>query len=308
MAAMKLPFLGPVVPPHVFCLLAEGVTYAQVRLLPQPGISQSRFFAYPMGTLSPTSAGTPRFTREAVLEAVEAARRLSDGRLSRASVVFPDAWARILPIEFDSLPDSADAIGSMAAWKLKKLLPGVTAEMSLAFREMPPSAEGRRLLVAAAPAETLQSIEKAFEQAGVRVGSLIPESLALFEGLGRQLDALSRGDWAFVHRTPGSLVFAVSSDGVPILYRQRPATEEGGDHDQEIRLSLSYYAEKLKGRGLSAVYVHDSVAGGAFPGASFPLPPVPLSSKLFEADAALDERVAARPELLAAFAAVYGRA
>jgi hypothetical protein len=305
---MKLPFLGPVVPPHVFCLLADGVTYAQVRLKPKAGISQSRFFPYPTGTLSPTGTGTPRFTREAIAEAVEAARRLGDGRLSRASVVFPDAWARILPIEFDSLPDSADAVGSMAAWKLKKLLPGITAEMSLVFREMPPSAESRRLLVAAAPAETLQSIEKAFEQAGVRVGSLIPESLALFEGLGRQLDARARGDWAFVHRTSGSFVFAVSSNGVPILYRQRPAAEEGGDHDQEIRLSLSYYAEKLKGRGLSAIYVHDAVAGGAFSGASFPLPAVPLSSKLFEADPALDERVAARPELLAAFATVYGRA
>jgi hypothetical protein len=308
MAAMKLPFLGPVVPPHVFCLLAEGVTYAQVRLAPPAGIAQSRFFAYPAGTVVPSAGGAPRFTREAVAESVEAARRLADGRLSRASVVFPDAWARILPIEFDSLPDSADAVKSMAAWKLKKLLPGATAEMSLVYREMPPSGEGRRLLVAAAPAEMLQSIEKAFEDAGVRVGSLVPESLALFEGLGPKLTARARGDWALVHRSPGTFVFAVSSNGIPVLFRQRPAAEEGGDHDQEIRLSLSYYAEKLQGTGLSAVYVHDAVAGAGLAGASFPVPPVPLSSKLFEADGAFDERVAARPELLAAFAAVYGGA
>lgn len=304
---MKLPFLSPVVPPHVFCLLGEGVTYAQVRLDPQPGIAQSRFCPYPAGTVSLTSAGTPRFTREAVLESVEAARRLADGRLSRASVVFPDAWARILPIGFDSLPDAPEAVTSMALWKLKKLLPGVTAEMSLVYREMPPSAEGRRLLVAAAPAETLQSIEKAFEDAGVRVGSLAPESLALFEGLGPLLGARARGDWALVHRSAGTFVFAVCSNGRPVLYRQRPA-EEGSDHDQEIRLSLSYYAEKLKGAGLAAVYVHDRAAGVELARASFPVAPVPLSSKLLEADPSLDERIAARPELLSAFAAVYGRA
>ena len=306
---MTLPFLRPVVPPHVFCLLADGVTYAQVRRTPPAGIAQSRFFAYPAGTVGPTAAGTPRFTREAVAESVEAARRLAGGRLSRASVVFPDAWARILPIEFDTLPDSADAVTNMVMWKLKKLLPGVTTEMSLVHREMPPVAEGRRLLVAAAPSETLQSIERAFQETGVRVGSLVPESLALFEGLGPQLTARAGGDWALVHRSHGAFVFAVSSNGRPVLFRQRPAAEETGDHDQEIRLSLSYYAEKLKGSGLSAVYVHDGApSGGLAAAASFPVAPVALSSKLLEADQELDERVAARPELLAAFAAVCGRA
>jgi hypothetical protein len=309
MDAMKLPFLGPVVPPHVFCLMADGVTYAQVRLTRPAGFAESRFFAYPAGTVGTSAGGTPRFTREAVAEAVEAARRLSGGRLSRASVVFPDPWARILPLEFDSLPDSADAIRSMAAWKLKKLLPGVTAEMSVLQLEMPPVGDGRRLLVAAAPTETLDSIEKAFEEAGVRVGSLVPESLALFEGLGPQLTARARGDWALVHRSRGAFVFAVSSKGGPILFRQRPAEKEANDHDQEVRLSLSYYAEKLKGSGLSAVYVHDGAPNrGLAAVASFPVPPVALSSKLFDADAAFDERIAARPELLAAFAAVYGRA
>jgi hypothetical protein len=162
--------------------------------------------------------------------------------------------------------------------------------------------------VAAAPAETLRSIETAFEATGVRVGYLAPESLALFEGLGPQLDQRARGDWALVHRSHGAFVFAISSNGRPAFFRQRPASEEASDHDQEIRLSLSYYAEKLKGPGLSAVYVYDGVAGPGLADASFPVLPVPLSSKLFEADAALDERVAARPELLAAFAAVYGRA
>ena len=305
---MKLPFLGPVVPPHVFSLLPEGSLYVQVRLKPQPGIAQHRLFAYPSGTVVATAAGTPRFTREALSESVEGARRLADGRLSRASVVFPDAWARILPIEFETLPDGAEAIRSMVTWKLKKLLPGVTAELTVVHREMPPTAGGRRLLVAAVPTETLESIEKSFESLGVRVGSLVPESLALFEGLAPRLAARARGDFAFVHRSADALVFAVAAAGRPVLYRHRPTSQGGGDIDQEIRLSLSYYAEKLRGPGLSAVFVHDALPGGELAAAPFPVTPAPLRAQILEADAALDERVAARPELLAAFAAVYGRA
>jgi hypothetical protein len=303
---MKIPFLGPVVPPHVFCLLPEGVTYAQVRREPPAGIAQSRFFAYPAGTVRAGAGGSFQFTREAVAESVEAARRLSDGRLSRASVVFPDAWARILPIEFDTLPDAADAVRSMAVWKLKKLLPASAAELSVAYREMPPCGEGRRLLVAAASQEMLQSIEESFLGVGVRLGALAPQSLALFDGLSAKLTALAGGDWALVHRCAGSLVFAVSSEGKPILFRQRPAGEEGGSRDEEVRLSLSYYTEKLKGAGLAAVYIHDEIPGDGL-AAAFPVPPVKLGSRLLGADPALDERVAARPELLAAFAAVWGR-
>lgn len=301
---MKLPFLKAVVPPHVFCLRPDGITYASVRLEPPVGISESRSYAYPAGTVT----GEPlRFTREAVLEAVEAARRLSGGRLTRASAVFPDALARVMPVEFDALPSAPEAVQSMVVWKLKKLRPSEKTEMTVAYREMPPAGEARRLLVAAAPTETLESIERSFEEAGVRLGSLVPESLSLFEGLGSLLTARVAGDWALVHRTSGSFVFAISSAGRPLVFRQKPAAEADGSQDQELRLSLSYYAEKLKGAGLSAVYLHDSSGQPALADAAFPVPPSRLSASLLGADRSLDERVAARPELMAAFAAVYGR-
>ena len=117
---------------------------------------------------------------------------------------------------------------------------------------------------------------------------------------------MAGGDWALVHRCAGSLVFAVSSQGRPILFRQRPAEENEGGRDEEVRLSLSYYTEKLKGAGLAAVYIHDEMPGDGL-AAAFSVPPVKLGSRLLGADPALDERVAARPELLAAFAAVWGR-
>ena len=161
---MKIPLLPPVVSPHVFCLLAEGVTWANVRRDPVPGFVDSRHFAYPPNTLGSGPSGTPLFSRDAIVDAVEVARKLSGG-LSRASVVFPDSWARILPIDFDTLPDSEDAVRDMVLWKLKKLLPGISEDLSVVFDQMPKAEkEGElRLLVAAAPSEMLRSIEQSFE-------------------------------------------------------------------------------------------------------------------------------------------------
>jgi hypothetical protein len=306
---MKIPFLPSVVPSHVFCLLADGVTWANVRREPTPGFVDSRHFAYPPNTLGAGPSGTPLFSREAIADAVDAARKLTGRRVTRASVVFPDSWARILPIDFDTLPGSEEAVRDMVLWKLKKLLPGISEELSVVFDEMPRAGDGEnRLLVAAAPSDSLRSIEQSFESLGVRVGALAPASLILFEGLSPVLGQLAGGDYGLLHRSPGSFVFVIARDGSPVFFRQRPDEEGQEDQDQEVRLSLSYYLEKLHGRGLAAVYVHDATPGRELASASaLPVKPTPISGKLFFADRGFDERLAARPELLPAFAAVLGK-
>ncbi len=304
---MKIPLLRAVVPPHVFCLLPEGVTYASVRRDPPRGFAQSRHFPFPPNTIGSGTSGTPLVSREAIAEAVEAARRLSEGRLTRASVLFPDSWARVMPLDMESIPEAQDAARDMVRWKLKKLLPGVTAELAVVFREMTPAGDQRRVLVAAAPADTLRSIEGAFESLGVRVGTLAPFSLALFEGLSPLLASKAAGDYALLHRSADSFVFLVARGGAPIFFRQRPADEPDGEHDQEVRLSLSYYSEKLKGEGISAVFAHDVRGKVASGSEAFSVPVEPLSGRLLDADPTFDERIAARPELLPAFAAVYGQ-
>ncbi len=303
---MKLPFLNSVVPPHVFCLLEEGVTYARVRRDSPPGFDEARHFRYPSGALHAGPGGAPFLTREALSEAVKAARALSGGRLARASVVYPDAWAKILTVELETLPADGDAGREMILWKLKKLLPGSTAELDVVWQAMPVLSEEKRVLVAAAPREAIASIERAFEDLGVRIGYLAPASLALFEGLAARLSSKAEGDYALLHRSRGTLAFFIARDGLPIFFRQRPP-EDDEDQDREARLSLSYYAEKLRGAGLKAVYVHDERQGGELErSGAFPVSVVQISGGLFEAAPDFDERVASRPELLAGFAVVYG--
>jgi hypothetical protein len=307
MPKLKIPFLKPVVPPHVFCLLEEGVTYARVRDAAPEGFVEARHFRYPSGSLGGPSAGVPLLTREAVAEAVKAARALAGGRLARASVVYPDAWARIVPVELDTMPTDAESGVEMVLWKLRKLLPQLPADVALVYAAMPVLGDEKRVLAAATPRAVLEAIEHSFEDLGVRVGYLAPSSLALFEGLAPALSAAAGGDWALLHRSGGGLAFFIGRGAEPIFFRQRPPGDADG-HEQEARLSLSYYAERLKGPGIRAVYVHDEGSEGPLPGASaFPVAPVAVTGSLFDADPGFDERLRARPELLAGYAAARGR-
>jgi len=306
--SIRVPFLQSVAAPHVFCLLPEGVTYARIRAGDPAGFEEVRNFRYPAGSAVAGPSGASLPTREAIAEAVKVARALSGGRLARASVVFPDAWARILPVELEAMPDQSDAGREVVLWKLRKLLPGHPTDLAIVYEPMPELNDEKRVLVAAVPKETVEGIERAFEESGVRVGYLAPASLALFGGLARALSDAASGDFALLHRTPGAMSFFIARGTTAIFYRQRPSqTDDPQDHDREARLSLSYYAEKLKGPGLAAVYVHDELTDGGLASiGAFPVPAVPLSGRLFSADPDFDERVAARPELLSGFAAVWG--
>ena len=124
-------------------------------------------------------------------------------------------------------------------------------------------------------------------------GSSLPFSLALFEGLS-PIARLARARATTASSTAARTRSCSSSraDGTPVFFRQRPADETEGDHDQEVRLSLSYYTEKLKGGGLSAVYVHDA-RGDGLSETELSRPGRAADGRLFEADATFDERIAA---------------
>ena len=317
---MSIDVLGPVVPPNVFLLSPAGITFVRLRREGKPGVAIVRRFDLPAGETAAGAFGTPVFGVRAFADAVAGARRLCGGNLSRACVVFPDSWARTITLDFDTLPDRQKDRSDMVAWKLKKLLPGRVEDLEIDFCEIPRPAEGIRLLVSAAPRETLRSLEAAFAAAGVRVGLLMPATLALFNGLDERLSRAAGGDYLLLHRTPGTTSLLIARGGRPLFYRQKSAFEEENETaeaspdapqelspaqrlEQEIRLSLSYYAESLGGGQLAALYVCDEdrqsppVPGG-------PVEPRPLSADLVAADDSLEAALATHPEIWPALAAL----
>jgi hypothetical protein len=316
--------LAPVVPRNAFALTGEGATFVHVSDGERPGVSAARHFDWPDGMPAAGPHGTPVFERSAFSDIVRAASKLLGGRVSRACVTFPDVWAKTMTLDFDMLPPSPRERAEMVAWKVKKLLSARVEDFQIVFREIesapPPAAEPAegagisapvpevRLLVSAAPRETLRSIESAFGAAGVRVGLLAPATLALFDGLDSRLAAACGGDYMLLHRERGGATsLLIARSGRPLFYRQKSSGSGQIDESQEIRLSLSYYADTLGRGALSALYVCDEEpADEPFP-ANSPIPAEPLSPALLSADESLGLHAAARPEVWTAAAATMER-
>jgi hypothetical protein len=280
------------IPPHAFLLADDSAAYLLVRRDPRLELAEARRVPYPDGGIASSSFGTPVFARTAFENVVAEGRTASNSRLSRASVVIPDSWTRTVTLEFEGLPSGEGERREILAWRLKKLMAVRVEDLQISYQEIPSSDGQRRLLVATVPQATVSSLEDAFAAFGVRIGRIVPETVALFDGFDARLAAAAGGgDYLLVHRTSSSLVLVIARGGVPLLWRQRAAVPNDEAVAEEARLCLSYYADKHAEGGLAAVFVRDvGPVRSLYEYGEFPFTPQPLSSRLLAADPSLDER------------------
>jgi hypothetical protein len=271
---MRLPFLRSVVPPHVFCLLEEGVTYARVREGSPSGFEESRHFRYPAGPFerAPTCVSRARRCPRPCARRVP----LRAAGSSRASVVYPDAWARILRSSSESLPSDDDAGREMVAWKLKKLLRRPRGSSRSLARDAGRLRGEGAFSSPRRRAKRMESIEAAFEELGVRVGYLARRA-------SRSSRACPRSSAARRGRTTAS---CTELRRHVVLHRAQrrgdllppPPGRRRRPRSRGAALALVLRRE-AEGTGLSAVYVHDELPGGELRKVSaFPVAPVALSA------------------------------
>lgn len=292
-------------PAEAFALSDQGATFVRVSRQERPSIEVLRHHDYPAGSWTVGTLGAPVFGNDAFRPAVESARQAVRSGVRRACVTVPDAWARTLTLDFDVLPSGRRERSDMVIWKIKKLLPGRVDDLEVVFSEIPKSGDGVRLLVSAAPRDTIRSIESAFAATGVRVGMLSTATLAFFNGFDDRLSRSAGGDYLLLHRSGRTSSLLIARNGHPLFYRQKSATEEGTDDAQELRLSLSHYAETLGGAEAPALYLWDEpqAADHSDADALAAAGLRPVNASLLQADPSLDFHSAAYPEALAAAAA-----
>ena len=293
-----------VLPPDAFALSDAGATFLRVSRHERPAIEVLRHFDFPAGSWTLGALGAPVFGNDAFSPVVEAARRAIRGGVRRACVTIPDAWARTMTLDFDVLPTGKRERGDMVTWKVKKLLPGRVEDLEIAFSEIPKAGEGIRLLVSAAPRDTIRSIESAFAASGIRVGLLSSSTLAFFNGFDGRLTRSAGGDYLLLHRSGKTSSLLIARNGHPLFYRQKSASEEAADDVQELKLSLSHYMETLDGAQEPALFLWDESRSGETNGEeaidSFRFRRV--SAALLLADSSLDLHATAHPEVLSAAA------
>jgi type IV pilus assembly protein PilM len=270
---MALPFaifgkrllgMGPVAaPPHVFALDAATLRYGRfVHAGDSWELRELRRVELGSETFHPGLLGGA--LREPVLFGEKVAQLLAglSAPVREASLVLPDAWLRLTFVESGELPRAAEAADEVVRWKVKRLLPFRVEDLRLATSEvapLPQQSEPKRLLVAYALETLLAGLEEAFAKAGVWLGRITSESLALLPAVGEALGEAPLGALAVVRGGGYTLLF--TRRGEPVLYRFKSLDElPSSTVERDLRLTRAFVGEQLPDLAVARVVVAASDA------------------------------------------------
>jgi hypothetical protein len=247
-------------PPHVFALDATTLRYG--RFVPSAAgweLRELRRVELPAESFQPGVLGGP--LREPAAFAERLAQLLAgvSAPIKEASLVLPDAWLRVAFLDSGELPRAAEARDEVLRWKVKRLLPFRVEDLRLVASEvtpLPQQAEPRRLLVAYALEVLLAQLEEAFAAAGIWLGRITNESLALLPAVGDAIAGAALGALAVVRSGGYTLVFA--RRGEPVLYRFKALDDslpKASTVERDLRLTRAFVADQLPALALERVVV-----------------------------------------------------
>lgn len=114
---------------------------------------------------------------EGVRKAINDALASVVGRSRDVIAVLPDAAVRVVLLDFDTLPSSADEAESVVRFRLKKSLPFDVDKAKVSYH-VQTSLGGLRLVAAVALTSVVEDYESAFRDAGYSAGIVLPSMLA----------------------------------------------------------------------------------------------------------------------------------
>ena len=234
---------------------AEDGTITVGELLGVP-LSPSAFQEGPLG--GPLTE--PRLFREPLDELLEQA----SGDIDRASLVLPDRWLRLVLADGTDLPRRAADRDEAILWKLRNLVPFRIEDLRVRSR-VAGHGDRRRALIAFAIDQLLGQLEVQFASAGVQIGRITCESLALRAALAHSpnRDGKDRfaGLSAQVLARPDGYTLLFLDNGEPLLYRYKVADPSAGVDvsaalaRRELALTLRYLEEEVPDLPLTSARV-----------------------------------------------------
>ncbi len=247
-------------PPHVFGLTATALAYG--RFARAAGGFEFEAYgrsALPEGSFAPGPLGSQLHDPGALVAALEGLLREAGRRVSEASLVLPDAWLRVAFAELGALPRNGTQLDEMLRWKLKRLVPFRIEELRLAAVEVPALAgqeEPRRALLCFGIEALLAQLEAAFDGRGVRLGQIVPASLAAAAAAHEVTGGPELSGLLVASQRGYALTFL--QDGVPVLHRYRAIVGSGGGErlvERDLRLTRTFLGERLPGREIARLLV-----------------------------------------------------
>jgi Tfp pilus assembly PilM family ATPase len=248
---------------------------------------------------------------------------LGGSKPSRVALVLPDTIAKVSLLKLDKVPPKAADLQEIVKWQVRKTAPFPMESAALSVAPGAVTADGTsEFVVTIARADVIHQYEQACLMAGVHAGlvdlstfSVInsvlasaPSAAGASAGNGATR-ASGRGDWLLVHVTDTYLTLAVIRDEALLFFRHRSEEGEGTLADL-IHQTAMYYEDRLNGAGFARVVI----AGAARLPSGAESVRRDLEQRLRigveavdpRSAAALQDRIAASPELLDVLAPLVG--
>lgn len=209
--------------PRLACeIRAEGVVVARASTEKRGRDETVMAFAkLPEGALTPGLKVPNLADAAAVTAALQQAVEAINARDRELTVVVPDAAARVLLLDFDTLPAKRQEAMSVVRFRLRKMVPFEVETAAVSYQVMAQKPGQMSVLVTVMPADVLAEYEGAVREAGYEPGAVLPSTLAAAAALGKEgaalllnyglayvTTAVTQGDEMLLHRTidlPGDM-------------------------------------------------------------------------------------------------------
>jgi len=229
--------------PKVACeIRPEGVVAA--RGGKKHGELTMAFAPLPEGALAPGLKVPNLADRRSVTSALESALREINTRNEAVTLVVPDAAARVLLLDFDTLPSKRQEALPVVRFRLRKMVPFDVEGSAVSYQVMAERNGQLIALVTVMPGDVLEEYESALRDAGYEPGAVLPSTLAAAAAVDDE------GATLMVNHTGASVTTAITQSEEMLLHRWMDLPEEPLAREEELAqaviTALAWYEDTLK--------------------------------------------------------------
>ncbi|HEY6444982.1 MAG TPA: hypothetical protein VIY53_00875 [Acidobacteriaceae bacterium] len=247
--------------PRLACeIRPEGVVAARASTEKRGTETVLAFAPLAAGVVTPGLKVPNVADRAALVAALESALGATNARDRDTTVVVPDAAARVLLLDFDTLPARRQEAMPVVKFRLRKMVPFEVESAAVSYQVMAHKASQISVLVTVMPGDVLAEYESAVRDAGYEPGAVLPSTLAATAGL-------SGGTALLINHNYGSVTTAVTQGDEMLLHRSMDLPAEGNAREEEMAqaviTALAWYEDTLRATPERLHYAGPGGAQGA---------------------------------------------
>jgi type IV pilus assembly protein PilM len=236
-------------PPLACEFLPDGIVAAHKAEAEQP---VTAFAPLPQGALVPSLKAVNIADKTIVVAALKRAVEAVESRERYITLVVPDTSARVLLLDFDTLPAKPAEALPVVRFRLRKLVPFEVDDAAVSYQIMRQTPEETRVLVTAMPHAVLTEYEEVARLAGFGPGAVLPSTLASLAALTQQEPAL------VVNCNGHSVTTAITRGEELLLHRTLDLSAEAARREDDLRqavgVSLAYFEDTLASTPQEVLY------------------------------------------------------